>query len=245
MGMRVALVAGGSGGIGAAVANRLAAGGARVFIGYHRNAKSAEDTAAVILASNGAAQSIHLDVTEPGAAEAACDSIVRECGSLDILVNCAALNVEAPALGMEDDAWNRVVENNLTAAYRLARAAAKYMLIARWGRIIQISSVAARFGGRGQINYAASKAGMESMTRVLAIELGRKGVLANCVAPGVIDTAMSAGVRERLGTQLLDAIPLRRYGTPAEVAEVVGFLASEAAAYITGQVIRVDGGIGL
>jgi 3-oxoacyl-[acyl-carrier protein] reductase len=242
---RVALVAGGSGGIGGAVARRLAAGGVQVVVGYCRNARSAEATAAAIRTAGGAAGTIRLDVNETAGADAVCEAIFETHGRLDILVNCAALNLEAPALGLEDDAWGRVVETNLTAAFRLARAAAKYMMPARWGRIIQLSSVAARFGGRGQINYAASKAGVETMTRVLAIELSRKGVLVNCVAPGVIETAMSADVRDRLGAQLLDVIALRRFGTVDEVAEVVAFLASDAAAYISGQVIRVDGGMGL
>lgn len=242
---RVALVAGGSGGIGSAVARRLAAGGTDVFVGYRRNAQSAETTVAAIREAGGTAEPVHLDVCDPAAAETACETIFDRCGSLDVLVNCAGLNVEAPALGLEDDAWSRVIDTNLTAAFRLARSAAKYMLPVRWGRIIQLSSVAARFGGRGQINYAAGKAGLEAMTRVLALELGRKGVLVNCVAPGVIETAMSADVRERLAPQLLDAIALRRFGTAEEVADVVAFLASDAAAYISGQVIRVDGGMGL
>jgi 3-oxoacyl-[acyl-carrier protein] reductase len=160
-------------------------------------------------------------------------------------VNCAAANEEAPAAGMEDAAWDRVRALNLDAAFRLCRAAAKYMVLGRRGRIVTFSSVSARRGGRGQVNYAASKAGVEAMTRVLALELGRKGVLVNCIAPGVIETPMSERVRREHGGALAEEIALRRFGRPEEVAACVVFLVSDAAGYITGQTIRVDGGMAL
>jgi 3-oxoacyl-[acyl-carrier protein] reductase len=146
---------------------------------------------------------------------------------------------------MDDETWNKVIETNLSGAFRLCRAAGKFMLIHRWGRMINVSSISSFLGGRGQMNYAASKAGLEVMTRVLALELGRKGVLANCVAPGVIETKMSERIRQDHREPLLEAIAVRRFGLPEEIAEVVTFLASDASSYITGQVIRVDGGMGL
>jgi 3-oxoacyl-[acyl-carrier protein] reductase len=198
-----------------------------------------------IAAAGGNGEAIHLDVSSPSESEEACQHIFDVCGRLDILVNCTAIIMEAPALGMEDEAWNRVIEINLTGAFRLCRAAAKYMMLNRRGRIINVSSILSGFGGRGQMNYAASKAGLETMTRVLALELGRKGILANCVAPGVIETKMSERIRQTHEGALLDTIAVRRFGKPEEVAEVVAFIASDASTYVTGQVIRVDGGMGL
>lgn len=240
---RIALVAGGSCAIGGAVARRLARDGRRVYVGYRRHADEAAATAAAVTAEGGEAEALPLDVLDPAAVEAACEALHARHGRLDILVNCAAINVEAPALGMADEDWDRVVATNVSAAFRLCRAAAKYMVLGRWGRIVNVSSISANHGGRGQANYAASKAALESLTRVLALELGRKGVRANCVAPGVIDSGLSGRVRSEHGPELLDAIAVRRFGSAEDVATAVAFLASDAADYITGQVIRVDGGM--
>ncbi len=242
---RVALVPGGSGAIGSAAAERLAQDDTAVYVGFRHNADAATATVERIRGAGGSAEAVCLDVDDPDAAGRVCEHIHDERGRLDILVNCAAINLEAPALSMEDDTWKQTLDTNLSGAFRLCRAAGKFMMLQRWGRIVNISSVAAHTGGRGQVNYAASKAGLEAMTRVLALELGRKGVLANCVAPGVIETPMSERVRIEHGEETRKRIALDRFGSPNDVAEVVAFLVSEEAAYITGQVIRVDGGMGL
>ncbi len=245
MAARVAIIAGGSGAIGRAVARRLCGGGIRAFIGYRTGRSAAEEEACAVTSAGGSAEALHLDLTDASGVESACRRVHGECGRLDIIVNAAAVNRESPLLGMEDGDFREVAGVILEGAFRFCREAAKYMVLNRWGRIINISSVSARIGGRGQANYAASKAGLERLTEVLALELGRKGVTANCVAPGVMDAGMSERIRAEHGEELLKAIPLRRYGKPEEVASAVAFLASDDAGYINGQVIRVDGGLGL
>jgi 3-oxoacyl-[acyl-carrier protein] reductase len=242
---RVALIAGASGGIGAAVALRLASSGVMVCLGYHHHRAAAEETAQAIVLSGGQATVTALDLGDKDRAGVVCGELYARAGSLDILVNCAAINREAPALAMDDGMWSETMAVNLDGAFRLARAAARSMMLGRWGRIIQLSSIAAIHGGRGQISYATAKSGVEAMTRVLALELGRKGILVNCVAPGVIETEMSARVRQHYGEEILKTISVRRFGRPDEIASVIAFLASEDASYINGQMIRIDGGMAL
>jgi 3-oxoacyl-[acyl-carrier protein] reductase len=242
---RRALIAGASGGIGAAVARRLAALGAVVHLGYHRHPSVTEEVAREITNAGGQAVSVALDLGNKDEIEAVCSEIHARAGHLDILVNCAAINREAPALAMDNDIWREVLEINLDGAFRLARSAARYMMLGRWGRIINVSSIAAIRGGRGQINYATAKSGIEAMTRVLALELGRKGILVNCVAPGIIETEMSERIRRHYGEEILKNISVKRYGLPEEVASAIAFLASDDAAYINGHTLRVDGGMAL
>jgi 3-oxoacyl-[acyl-carrier protein] reductase len=234
-----ALVTGGSRGIGAAVARALAAEGRPVALNYRSDAAAADAVARAIADGGGHAVPFAGDVARPEVADALIAEVEERLGPVAVLVNNAGVRADNLAISLEDDEWDRVLDTNLSAAFRLTRRAVRGMLRRRFGRVVNIASVVGPKANAGQANYAASKAGLIGMTRTIAVEVARRGVTVNAVAPGLIATDMTAG----LDGALLDAVPARRAGTPEDVAACVRFLASEAAAYVTGTTVVVDGGL--
>jgi 3-oxoacyl-[acyl-carrier protein] reductase len=242
---QVVLVTGAARGIGRSTALEFGARGATVIANYLASEAEAQAVVTEIAQGGGKAEAFQADVRDGHGVLGMVNAIIERYGRIDVLVNNAGITRDALTPMMDDPEWDDVLAVNVGGAFRVARAVARPMLLAKRGRIINVSSVAATKGGRGQANYAASKAALEGFTRSLAVELAPKGILVNAVAPGVVVTEMSRRVREEAEAEVLSKILLKRYGTAAEIAGVVAFLASDAAAYITGAVIPVDGGFKL
>ena len=233
-----ALVTGASKGIGAAIAKALAEDGWNVAVNYRSDEDGAKATVKAIEEAGGKAAAFHSDVSN-GAPDELFKQVEEELGPVIALVNNAGVNADGLAIQMDDDAWDRVIATNLTAAFRLTRRAMRPMIKARYGRIVNIASVVGPRANAGQSNYAAAKAGLIGMTKTVAAEVARRGVTVNAVAPGFIETDMTKDIPEAV----VEAIPARRVGTPEDVAAAVRFLASEDAGYVTGTTLFVDGGM--
>ena len=242
---RVALVTGGSRGIGRAVALRLASSGHAVAVNYAANGAAAEEVVEAITTAGGVAIAVQADVGDADAVAAMFETVEGHLGKVEVLVNNAGITRDDLLLRMGPEAWDQVIETNLRSVYLCSRAAMRGMLRSRWGRIISVSSVSGISGNPGQANYAASKAAIIGFSKSVAREIGSRNITVNVVAPGFIETDMT----EELGSEIADEVASRvavgRLGRPEEIAAAVGYLASDDAAYVTGQTLVVDGGLAL
>jgi 3-oxoacyl-[acyl-carrier protein] reductase len=243
-----ALVTGASRGIGAATARALAEEGWSVAVNYSRDRDGAESIAGSIEDAGGTAMAVGADVSDPAAADEMVSEVAERFGPVLVLVNNAGVTADNLSMRLSDEDWSRVLDVNLTAAFRLTRAAIGPMMRQRFGRVINVSSVVGLRANPGQANYSASKAGLIAFTKTVAVEVARRGVTVNAVAPGLIETELTKGFTgdgaEGNGSSaLLEAIPARRTGTPGDVAACIRFLASEEASYLTGAVVPIDGGM--
>ena len=240
---KVALVTGGSRGIGRAIAIRLAAEGAKIAVNYAGNTAAAEEVKAAIEEQGGTAYLIQADVSDASAAREMVERVHAELGGLDILVNNAGITRDTLLIRMKDEDFDAVIGTNLRGVYACTKAAAKIMTKQRSGRIVNLSSVVGEIGNIGQTNYAAAKAGVIGFTKAAAKEFAARGITVNAVAPGFIDTDMTAVLKDSIREKLIENIPLGALGKPEHVADAVIFLVSDAASYITGQTLNVDGGM--
>lgn len=239
---RVALVTGGAKGIGAAIADRLASAGHRIAI-CGRDEDALRKHAAHLTSLGATTLTVAGDISTPDAPDRIIGEIEEQWGTVEILVNNAGVTRDGLAVRMSTEDFNHIIQINLVSAFSLAKRCARSMMKARWGRIVNISSIVAVMGNAGQANYISAKAGLIGLTKALAVELAPRNITVNAIAPGFIATDMTAALPENIVTQYMSRIPLGRFGSPTDVAGAVAFLCSDEAAYITGQVIRVDGGM--
>ena len=241
---RVVVITGGSRGIGRATGLRMADADTRIYFNYSgRHSRDAEETVKLIEEAGGVAWGARVNVASQQEVRTFFNKIAEECGRVDVLVNNAGITVDGLLVRMKEEDWDRVLAINLKGAFHCIQAVAKTMMKQRSGCIINMASVVGVMGNAGQANYVASKAGLIGLTKTAARELAPRGITVNAVAPGFIDTPMTADLPEKVKEAMMARIPLKRFGQPEDVAEVVAFLASEKASYITGQVIHVNGGI--
>lgn len=238
--MKRALVTGGSGGIGAAICRRLAADGHHVIVHGNRSLDKAEAVVTAIQAAGGSAEAVAFDVTDRPATAAALETLLA-AGAIQILVNNAGIHADAVFPGMSGEQWDSVIAVSLNGFYNVTQPLTMPMIRTRWGRIITISSVAGLTGNRGQVNYSAAKGALHAASKSLALELASRGITVNAVAPGIIATDMIEGAFD--AETIKQLVPMKRAGQPEEVADLVAFLASDSAAYISGQVISINGGM--
>lgn len=242
---KVALVTGGGRGIGKAIALSLASNGALVVVNYCGSKEKAEAVVKEIIDNGGRAVSYQADIADASSVKSMFDYIISEFKSLDILINNAGITRDNLILKMTEEEFDQVINTNLKGVFSCLKQASKIMLKQKSGRILNISSVSGIHGNPGQVNYSASKAGVIGMTKTLAKELGSRGITVNAIAPGYIKTDMTDVLKDELKDKIAEAVPLRRLGNPEDIAEMAAFLVSPKASYITGQVIEIDGGLGL
>ena len=238
--MKRALVTGGSGGIGAAICRRLAADGHHVIVHANRSLDKAEAVVAAIREAGGSAEAVAFDVTDRAATAAALEKLL-EAGAIQILVNNAGIHADAVFPGMSVEQWHSVLDVSLNGFFNVTQPLTMPMIRTRWGRIVNISSIAGITGNRGQVNYSAAKGALHAASKSLALELASRGITVNAVAPGIIATDMIEGAFD--AEAIKNLVPMKRAGKPEEVADLVAFLASDSAAYISGQVISINGGM--